>query len=93
MEITGVKIFRAKQRGAILAYANIILDNSFIIRGITLLETEEKGRFIAMPSRALRNNERRTHRDICHPLNNDVRSELVETIFAAYDEYIENEDG
>ena len=47
MEITEVRIFKAKQRGAVKAYANIVLDGCFIIRGITLLETE-KGRFISI---------------------------------------------
>jgi len=89
MEITNVKIFKAKKRGHILAYANVILDHQFIIRGITLLETE-KGRFISMPARRLKNAER-TFRDICHPLNNNVRNELTQTIFAAYDEFVENE--
>lgn len=90
MEITDVKIFKAKQRGAVLAYANIILDERFIIRGVTLLETEKNGRFISMPSRRLRNGER-AYRDVCHPLNSNVRQELTERVFAAYDEFIENE--
>lgn len=90
MEITNVKIFRAKRRGPVLAYANVILDNKFIIRGITLIETE-KGRFISMPSRRLRN-ERKSFRDTCHPLNAKVRNELTNAIFTAYDEFISNED-
>lgn len=90
MEITNVKIFRAKRRGPVLAYANVILDNKFIIRGITLIETE-KGRFISMPSRRLRN-ERKSFRDTCHPLNAEVRNELTNAIFAAYDEFIANEE-
>lgn len=90
MEITDVRIFKARQRGPVLAYANIILDERFIIRGVTLLETEKKGRFISMPSRRLRNEER-SYRDVCHPLNSNVRNELTERIFAAYDEFIENE--
>ena len=90
MEITNVRIFKARQKGPVLAYANVILDERFIIRGITLLETEKNGRFISMPSRRLRN-EQRSFRDVCHPLNQEVRNELTETIFAAYDEYIENE--
>lgn len=91
MEISNIKIFKAKQRGAILAYANVILDRKFIIRGITLLETEKSGRFISMPSRRLANNEKRSYRDICHPLDSAVREELTEKIFAAYDEFMENE--
>lgn len=89
MEITNIKIFKAKQGGAVLGYANIILDNKFIIRGVTLIETEKRGRFISMPARRLRN-QQRAFRDICHPLNTEVRNELTEIIFAAYDEYMKN---
>lgn len=90
MEITNVRIFKAKKRGPVLAYANVILDNQFIIRGVTLLETE-KGRFISMPSRRMRDRERH-FRDVAHPLNSDVRKKLTEAIFEAYDEFIENEE-
>lgn len=91
MEITDVRIFKARRKGAVLAYANVILDGKFIIRGITLVETEKNGRFISMPSRRLRNGER-SYRDVCHPLNSDVITELTEKIFAAYDEFIESEE-
>lgn len=91
MEITDVRIFKARRKGAVLAYANVILDGKFIIRGITLVETEKNGRFISMPSRRLKNGER-SYRDVCHPLNSDVRTELTEKIFAAYDEFIESEE-
>ena len=90
MKITDVKIFKAKKRGPVLAYANVILDNRFIIRRITLLETEKTGRFISMPSRLLKNADRRSYRDVCHPLNSSVRDELTETIFATYDEFVES---
>lgn len=91
MEITNVKIFKAKQRGPVLAYANVILDNRFIIRGITLLETERNGRFISMPSRLLRKGNKKSFKNICHPLDSEVRTELTEIIFAAYDEFLNNE--
>lgn len=91
MEITDVRIFKARRKGVVLAYANVILDGKFIIRGITLVETERNGRFISMPSRRLRTGER-AYRDVCHPLNSDVRAELTEKIFAAYDEFIETEE-
>ncbi len=91
MEITDVKIFKARQRGPVLAYANVILDNKFIIRGITLLETEKHGQFISMPSRRLRNGERH-FRDVCHPLNSDARVELTEAVFDAYDKFLKDEE-
>ena len=89
MEITEIKIYKARGNGPVLAYANIILEKKFIIRGITLLETEKTGRFLGMPRRRLRNVDRRAYRDICHPLDNEVRKELTDAIFAAYDKFIE----
>lgn len=91
MEITNIKIFKTNLRGPVLGYANVILAGKFIIRGITLLETEKSGRFISMPSRRLRA-QGKSFRDICHPLNAEVRNELTEAIFAAYDEFIANEE-
>lgn len=90
MEITNVKIFKAKKRGPVVAYANVILDNKFIIRGITLIE-RENGRFLSMPARRLRNGEK-SYRDMCHPLNAEVRTELTDVVFNAYDEFIANEE-
>ena len=90
MKITDVKIFKARQRGPVLAYANVILDNKFIIRGITLIEKGNK-RYISMPARRLRGEER-SFRDICHSLNSDIRNELTQKVFAAYDEFIESEE-
>lgn len=90
MKITEVQIFKAKKRGPVLAYANVILDNQFIIRGITLLEKAEK-RYLSMPARKLTNGERH-YRDMCHPLNGDVREEITEEVFTAYDKFVENEE-
>jgi len=88
MEITDIKIFKATKKGALLAYANVILNERFIIRGIRLLQTEKSGRFIIMPTRRTKENR---YRDICHPLNSNVRTELTEAIFAAYDEEMKTE--
>lgn len=85
IKITDVKIFKIKQRGALLGYANIVLNNSFIIRGIKILESEKNGRFVAMPSRRLRE-EKRVYRDLCHPINQETREIITATIFNAYDE-------
>lgn len=85
IKITDVKIFKIKQRGALLGYANIVLNNRFIIRGIKILESEKNGRFVAMPSRRLRE-EKRAYRDLCHPINQETREIITATIFNAYDE-------
>lgn len=91
MEITDIRIFKIKQRGALLGYANIVFNNSFIIRGIKILENERNGRFVAMPSRKLRQ-EKRAYRDLCHPLNQETRELLTKEIFEAYDALEETEE-
>ena len=84
IKITEVRIFKIKQRGALLGYANIVLNDSFIIRGIRILENQRLGRFVAMPSRRL-NGEKRTYRDLCHPLNQEARDLITKEIFDVYD--------
>lgn len=90
MEITDIRIFKIEKRGALLGYANIVFNNAFIIRGIKILENERKGRFVAMPSRKLRE-ERRAYRDLCHPINQETRNLITDAIFTAYDQLEETE--
>ena len=90
MDITEVKIFKANRKEPVLAYANVVLAGKFIIRGITLLETKKNGRFVSMPSRRIRNEEKKTFRNYCHPLTAEFRDELTKTIFEAYDEFLKD---
>ena len=92
IKITEVRIFKIKQRGALLGYANIVLNDSFIVRGIRIriLENQRIGRFVAMPSRRL-NGEKRAYRDLCHPLNQEVRDLITKEIFDAYDKQEDEE--
>lgn len=90
MEITDVKLFKTKKSGPVLAYANVVIYNQFIIRGIALVETEKNGRFLSMPARKMRDRDRH-YRDMCHPLNQEIREQLTDAVFAAYDEFIQNE--
>lgn len=91
IKITDIKIFKIKQRGALLGYANIVLNDSFIIRGIKLLENREKERFVAMPSRKLKG-EKRAYRDLCHPINQETRENITKTLFEAYENIEEIEE-
>ena len=91
MKITNIKIFKTSMKGPVLAYANVILDNNFIIRGITLLETEKNGRFISMPSRRIFG-DKPTYRNMCNPLNKELREKFTTKIFDAYDEFIKSEE-
>lgn len=92
MKFTDVKIYepKRKRKGVVLAFANIVLDNKYIIRGITLVENEN-GRFVSMPARKLKGKkgQKPHYRDMCHPLNQDVRDEMTDIIFAAYEKSLE----
>lgn len=93
MEITEIKIFKTNLTKPVLARANVILGGKFIIRGITLIEGKH-GRFISMPSRRLKNtdnSDKVSYRDVCHPLNQEIRDELTSKIFEAYDEFIKTQ--
>lgn len=85
IKITNIKIYKIEKRGALLGYANIVLNDSFIIRGIKLIESRKnKERFLAMPSRKLKG-EKRAYRDLCHPINQETRDYITKAIFENYD--------
>lgn len=85
IKITNIKIYKIEKRGALLGYANIVLNDSFIIRGIKLIESRRtKERFLAMPSRKLKG-EKRAYRDLCHPINKETRDYITKAIFENYD--------
>lgn len=85
IKITNIKIYKIEKRRALLGYANIVLNDSFIIRGIKLIESRKnKERFLAMPSRKLKG-EKRAYRDLCHPINQETRDYITKAIFENYD--------
>src|SRR4030043_911007 len=54
MELTEVKIFpRESEDRKLKAYATITIDNAFVVRNVKVIEGN-KGLFVAMPSRKLR---------------------------------------
>ena len=55
LNITEIKIKKIN-RGELLCYASILLEDSIVIDGIKLLENE-KGRYILMPIRKIKGTE------------------------------------
>lgn len=80
MEITEVKIYLVKDSGRLKAYATFVIDNSFIVRDVKIIEGD-KGLFVSMPSRRKQDG---SFRDIVHPLNSDTRSMIEENIIGEY---------
>jgi len=80
MEITEVRI-NLNKGGRIKAFAQIVIDECFLIGDIRVLEGKEGTVVVAMPSRRLRNG---SFRDIAHPLNTETRRRLEEAILGEY---------
>ena len=70
----------------------MVVNDCLKISGIKLVETEKSGRFISMPDRRIRvNGQKPIYRDICHPLNAEIREEFTNKIFEEYEKFLETE--
>jgi stage V sporulation protein G len=79
MKITEVRV-SLRDDAKLKAFASITLDDSFVIRGLKIIEGKT-GTFVAMPSRRRKDGE---YQDIAHPINNDARAEMERIILAEY---------
>ncbi|MGD1997633.1 MAG: septation regulator SpoVG [Candidatus Dependentiae bacterium] len=82
MEITEVKLYPTSE-GRLKAYVSLVFNNCFIVREIKLVEGEG-GLFVSMPSR--RRNDG-SFKDIAHPLNTEMRSEIEKRIIEEYNKF------
>lgn len=81
LEITDVKLKKVSDGGKLIGDASITLNGSLVIHNIKILKTEEK-RFIAFPSRKMPDG---TFKDICHPINSELRGYIENALFELYD--------
>ena len=79
MKITEVRV-SLREDAKLKAFASITLDDSFVIRGLKIIEGKT-GTFVAMPSRRRKDGE---YQDIAHPINNEARAEMERIILAEY---------
>lgn len=81
MEVTGVKI-RKLDSGALRGVAEITLNNSLVIHEIRIIESKKDGKlFLSMPSRKTPEG---AIKDICHPINNELRTLITDAVLEAY---------
>ena len=80
MKITEVKVFPVNE-DKLKAYVSITLDNAFVVRDLKVIQGHS-GLFVAMPSKKRKDGQ---FRDIAHPLNQEMRSEIEDAIFAEYE--------
>lgn len=80
MEITEVKVFPVNE-DKLKAYVTVIFDNCFVVRDLKIINGNT-GLFVAMPSKKRKDG---TFRDIAHPLNSEMRSDLEKRILVEYE--------
>lgn len=89
MNITDVRIRKLKNDGKMKAVVSVTFDGAFVVHDIKIIEGQT-GLFVAMPSRKVGEAD---YRDIAHPINSQMRSELQKIIFNAYENArLENDD-
>ena len=75
MDITKVTL-RPVSMKKVCAIASVVFDGEFVVHDLRVVNGE-KGLFVAMPSRKLPNGE---FRDICHPINSDMRTIIQQAV-------------
>ena len=66
------------------AVCSVTVDDSFAIHNVKVVDNG-KALFVAMPSEARKDKDgKKIYRDICHPVNTDVRKELECAVLKAY---------
>lgn len=83
MNINEIRIYRENDGGALKGFVNITLNSAISIKGIKIIETEEK-RFIVMPSREFKG----VLNNVAFPINQDTRSKLERLVLGLYDEMV-----
>lgn len=81
MKITDVRIRKLKDDGKMKAVVSVTFEEAFVVHDIKIIEGQT-GLFVAMPSRKVGEAD---YRDIAHPINSAMRSELQKVIFEAYE--------
>lgn len=85
MQITDIRIRVVNNDSKMRAVASVTFDDAFVVHDIKIIEGE-KGLFIAMPSRKTRDDE---YRDIAHPINGEMRTQLQEAIVERFHQVLE----
>jgi len=81
VEITEVRII-LRDEEKLKGFANVTFDNAMVVRGMKII-AGSKGFFLSMPSRKRPDG---THQDVAHPINNEMRRKLEDSVLGAYEE-------
>lgn len=82
MEITDVRLKKINTSGKMKAIASITIDNEFVVHEIKVIDNQQKGIIIAMPSKG----KNGKFNDIAHPIKSETREKITKAIMKAYEE-------
>ena len=80
IELTEISINKMENKGKLLAFAKITINDCFVVNGVRLINGE-KGWFVAMPSIV---DKQGTYRDVCFPINKETRTLITEAVIKEY---------
>jgi len=83
VEITEIKL-TIRNEEKLKGFANITLDNAFVIRGLKIINGT-KGLFVSMPSKRRANG---SFQDVAHPINTETRRMIESMVLDAYNNEI-----
>ena len=86
MTITDIRIKKVSTDGKMKAVVSVTFDDAFVVHDIKIIEGQDK-LFTAMPSRKTPEGE---YKDIAHPINSEMRTQLEQVILAKYEEELQN---
>ena len=85
MKVTEVKVFAVNEE-RLKAYVTITLDDCFVVRDLKIIKGND-GLFVAMPSKKRKDGQ---FKDIAHPLNQEMRAHIEQSVFDAYEQEIKS---
>lgn len=81
MNITDIRIKKVSTDGKMKAVVSVTFDDAFVVHDIKIIEGQDK-LFTAMPSRKTPEGE---YKDIAHPINIEMRTQLEKEILAKFE--------
>ncbi len=80
MQITEVQVKLIDGNQKLKGFANITLDDHFVVRGLKIIRSLDKY-FVAMPSQRKKDG---SFKDVAHPISNYFREQLEDTVLKKY---------
>lgn len=87
IQITKIRInlFNGEKSSAVRAFVDIIIDDSFVVNGLVVIEGEDHTHYVNMPNRLRKNGQRQ---DVAHPITEECRRYIENAVLDEYEKVI-----